>query len=168
MSIDLLIKEDFKPHGLSDVADRLRRKAAVTPAEFERLSEAQRRAAFTFSEVHKARVIQRLRDTIATALRNGTPYRDVRLEMLRVLKSVGVDSVPFHRLRFLYQHHATRTMAEAQTEFLRQGHLKSAFPYWHYLTVGSPGHRDTHEALVGVYSVDDPGWRYFDPPWEPG
>jgi len=169
MPLELLIKEDFQPRGLDEVAKRLGRKAAVTPEEFAALTTAQRRAAFTFGEVHKAGVIQRLRNVIATALKNGTAYRDVRLQMLRVLRSAGIDTVPFHRLRFLFQHHAMRTMAEAQDEFLAQPHMRRAFPYFQYKVVQSPGHRESHEAFADkVFRADDPFWDKYTPPWDWG
>ena len=169
MPVEVLSQEDFEPVGMNQAAQTLGRKAALTAEQFARLADEHKRRAFTLAKVNNAKVIQQARDTIARAMKAGTSYRDVRLELLRVFKEAGIDSPPLHRLRFAYQQQVTSTMAQAQTKYLRQDHVKRAFPYWQYKTVDSPGHRPTHEALKDlVFPVDDPFWLYHNPPWEPG
>ena len=164
MPMNVVTDQDFAPRGMDAAADLLGRKAALTAEQLARLTAEHKRRAFAMAEVNNAKVIQQFRETIKRALKAGRPYREVRLEMLKILKTAGLDAPPIHRLRFLYQHHTLTSMSQAQTKFLKQDHVKRAFPYWQYKTVRSPGHRATHEAFADlVFAVDDSFWRYHDP-----
>ncbi len=169
MPMNVVTDQDFAPRGMEAAADLLGRKAALTGKQLARLAAEHKRRAFAMAEVNNAKVIQQFREAVKRALKAGRPYREVRLEMLKILKAAGLDAPPIHRLRFLYQHHTLTSMSQAQSKFLKQDHVKRAFPYWQYKTVRSPGHRASHEAFADlVFRVDDPFWKYHDPPWEPG
>lgn len=174
MSLNLLTKIDFKPRPANEAAKAFGRKTAVTSDVFEALSQRAKALAFRIAGVHKASLIQRARDIVKKAIRDGTPYADVRRKLLELFDTEGIPRPALSRLRATFQHSAQQAYNDSRRELLDEPDVTAAFPFREYFTVGNGtpgvnGVRATHAALHGlVFRWDDPFWNSFTPPWEFG
>lgn len=169
MSVSVLTQADFTPQPAGEVRRRFARKAALTSEIFERLSMAAQRRAFRIAGVNNARLIQAVRNRIASAVEAGTPWPDVRRELTRLFSATGSEMPGLHRLRQVFITNTQMSYNDSRREILDD--QTDAFPYWQYLTVGNGtagvnGVRAEHAALHGlIFRADDPFWDAHYPPW---
>lgn len=171
MPLSAITKTDFEPKPAIEAARSFARKVALPEDAVERLSEEAKPLAFRMAGIHKALLIQRVRDIMERAIRDGTDFRDVRLRLLEAFDSEGVPAPALHRLRLTFQQNAMEAYNDARRVMLDDPAVTSAFPFRQYLTVspGSASVRPTHAALHGlVFRWDDPFWDEHTPPWEFG
>lgn len=172
MPISVLTKSDFTPMTLATAAKRFGTKAALTSDAFERLSAEAKQRAFRIATVHKANLIQRARDVVHKAIRDGTSFQDVRRQLLALFDTEGVPRVSAARLRTIFITNTQQAYNDARRETLDEPEIAAAFPYRQYLTVGNGvpgvrGVRPTHAALHGlVFRWDEPFWDSHTPPWD--
>jgi SPP1 gp7 family putative phage head morphogenesis protein len=167
MPISLLTAGDFVPMPASQAAKRFKDKAALTSDTFERLSKAARQRAFRIAGVHKVRVIQRARDVVHKAIREGTDFRTARDELLKIFEEEELPRPSLAHLRLVIGQNTAQAYNEARREMMNE--VIDAFPYWQYMTVGDAQVRASHAALDGlVFRADDQFWDAHYPPWEFG
>lgn len=141
---------------------------------FDRLSAEAKQRAFRIVGVHKARLIQRARDVVHRAIRDGTPFDTVRRELLAIFKSDKAVTPSIRRLRMVFQQNAQSAYNNARRETLDDPEVTRFFPFRMYLTVGNGvagvrGVRPEHAALHGlVFAWADPFWDAHTPPWDFG
>lgn len=171
MTVSILTKTDFAPRKASDAARHFARKAALTDEAFETLSKEVRQFAFRVAGVHKARVIQDIRDKVAESIESGTSWSDVQRDILNLLDTQGIPRPALHRLRTMFITNVQQAYNDARRDVLDEPEIADAFPFRMYLTVGNgiPGVnnvRAEHAALHGkVFAWDDPFWDEHTPPW---
>ena len=174
MPISLLTKTDFEPKSLAEAERHFAKKAALTADVFERLSVEAKQHAFRVAAVHKAGLIQRIRDVVKRAVRDGTPWPNVRRELMALFDTGGVPRPALGRLRTMFTMNTQQAYNDARRETLDDPEITGAFPFRQYLTVGNgtPGFKNvraTHAALHGlILRWDDPFWDSHTPPWEFG
>ncbi len=171
MPLSAITKTDFEPKPATEAARSFARKVALPANVVERLSDKAKARVFRMAGVHKARLIQRVRDVMERAIRDGTDFRDVRRLLLEAFDSEGVPAPALHRLRLTFQQNAMEAYNDSRREMLDDPVVTKGFPFRQYLTV-SPGNasvRPTHAALHGlVFRWNDPFWDDHTPPWEYG
>ena len=174
MPLSVITKADFRPKTAAAAAKAFAKKAALSSEAFDKLSNEAKRHAFRIAGVHKAGLIQRARDVVHGAIRDGTGYDRVQRELLKLFDTEGVPPPALHRLRLVFQQNSLQAYHDARREALDEPEMAAMFPYRQYLTVGNGtpgvrGVRPTHAALHNlVFKWDDPFWDNHTPPWEYG
>ncbi len=174
MPISLLTKTDFEPKSLAEAERHFSKKAALTSNLFERLSVEAKQHAFRVAAVHKAGLIQRIRDVVKRAIRDGTPWPNVRRELMGLFDTGGVPRPALSRLRTMFTMNTQQAYNDARRATLDDPEITEAFPFRKYLTVGNgtAGYKNvraTHAALHGlILRWDDPFWDSHTPPWDYG
>ena len=174
MPINAITQDDFEPRTMDEAARHFAKKAALTDDVFQRLSAAAKQRAFRVATLHKAHLVQRARDIVHRAIRDGTPYGEVRRQLLTIFDTEGIPRPALHRLRTVFQQNVQQAYNDARREVLDEPEISEAFPFRQYLTVGNgtPGVRNVrpeHAALHGlVFAWNDPFWDAHTPPWDWG
>lgn len=174
MSLSVLTKTDFTPRPATEAASHFARKAAVTAVAFEKLSAEAKQHAFRVATVHKARLIQDIRNKVLAAIESGTDWAEVQRDLVAAFETQGVPKPALHRLRAMFLMNTQQAYNDARRETLDAPSVVDAFPFRQYLTVGNGvaginGVRATHAALHGkIFAWDDPFWDWHTPPWEWG
>ena len=174
MPLNVLTKADFEPRPATEAGRRFAKKAALTSDVFDRLSNEAKQHAFRIAKVNNARLIQRARDIVHRAIRDGASFRDVRRQLVELFDTEGLARPALSRLRFTFQQNAMQAYNDARRDTLDEAGIIKAFPYRQYLTVGNgrPGVnnvRPSHAALHGlIFKADDPFWDAHTPPWDYG
>jgi len=174
MPIRVLTKDDFSPKTADEARRALRRKVPLTSDQFDRLIAAMKGRAFRIAGVHNARVVQRVRDLLEDAIREGTSFADWRRKVLELFETKGIPAPARNRLRTAFHQNTMDAYSKARREMLDSPDVAAAFPYRRYMTVGNgtPGVRNVrpdHAVLHGkVFRWDDRFWDRFTPPWDYG
>ena len=172
MPINVLAEEDFTPQRDPQAAQRLRRKAALTSDDFDRLRAEQRARAFRIAQVNNARLVQRAKNMLRSAIEHGKPYADFRRALEALFDTRELPRPLLHRMQLVFRQNSQQAYGDAREQVLRSDEVAVAFPYWMYKTVGNgkPGVRNVrpeHAALHNkVFRYDDPFWNHFRPPWD--
>ena len=174
MPLSVLTKTDFTPRPATAAASHFAKKAAMTSAAFEKLSAEAKAHAFRIATVHKARLIQDVRNKVLASIEKGTDWAEVQRNILKAFDTEGVPKPTLPRLRTMFQMNTQQAYNDARRATLDEPSVSEAFPYRQYLTVGNGvaginGVRPTHAALHGkIFAWDDPFWDWHTPPWEWG
>ena len=174
MAINVLTEHDFKPRRAEEAARLLRKKVALTSEQFDRLSAEQKANAFRIAKVNNARLVQRARDIVVRHVREGTPWPDVRRQLMALFGTEGLPRPAISRIRLIFHQNTMQAYSAARRQTLDSPEIARAFPYRRYMTVGNgtPGVRNVrpeHAVLHGkVFAWDDPFWDRFTPPWDYG
>jgi len=174
MPIGALAEADFQPRPHGEAARHFAKKVPLTSEMFDRLTTEQRGRAFRIAKLDNARLVQRARDLLERAVRDGTSFRDFRRSLLEAFGGEGVPAPALSRLRLAFRQNSMAAYNDARRETLDDPEIAGAFPFRRYMTVGNGragvnNVRATHAALHGkVFRGDDPFWDIFTPPWEYG
>lgn len=174
MPLNAVTKRDFTPRTAAGAARAFGQKAALTSDAFEAMSNDAKQHAFRVAGVHKIRLVQRVRDIVHRAIRDGTGVDVVQRQLLAAFDTEGIAPPALDRLRFMFQQNAQQAYNDARRETLDEPETARMFPYRQYLTVGNGtpgvrGVRPTHAALHGlVFAWNDPFWNSHTPPWDFG
>lgn len=174
MPLSVITKSDFRRMKAEEAADHFRKKAALPSDVFDKLTAAAKARAFRIAGIIKVRTVQAARDIVHRAIRDGTPFADVRRQLLKLYDTAGIPRPELYRLRFAFQQNAHQSYNDARREALDTPEMTGVFPYRRYMTVGTGragvrNVRPTHAALHGLVTRwDDPFWDAHTPPWEYG
>lgn len=174
MSIALLTKSDFSPFTVEEARSVFASRAALSEAEFNKLTRENKQRAFKLVTVQRARLVQRAKTIIEKAIAEGTDFAEVRRELLAIFDTAGLPRPAESRVRAMFRYNTLHSYNVARQQTLNDPEITAAFPYRQYLTVGNGtpgvnGVRATHAALHGkVFRWDDPFWDHYTPPWEYG
>jgi len=174
MPLSVLTKTDFEPKSFAEAWRHFARKAPLTSDAFEKLSVEAKAHAFRVATVHKAKLIQAVRDKVLKAIDAGTSWSEVQRAILAEFDTEGVAKPRLHRLRSMFLMNTQQAYNDARRETLDEPDISEAFPFRQYLTVGNGtaginGVRATHAALhEKIFAWDDPFWDAHTPPWEWG
>lgn len=165
--VALLTREDFRLRTASEAAEFVRRKAALTDDQFERLSKINRARAFKLAGAHNAGLVQRARDIVADAIEKGRPLRDVRSALDELFDAEGLPRMARHRLNAMFRQQTFTAYSVARKRTLDERSSTLTHREYSVIKPGDPSVRETHQALHGVITRwNDPFWDRFTPPWE--
>lgn len=166
-SVSLLQQADFSPKTFDKAAERLRKKAALTSDQFDRLQVKYRSLAFRIAKVNNAGAVQHVRDVITRGIRDGRTFAQIRDELLRIFDVKGIPRPFLSRLRFAFEEQTRQAYSDARDETLDDDEMAATFPFWQYRTLGDRRVRPEHAALDGkVFRVSDGSVARFRPPWD--
>ena len=158
----MIIKEN------KEAAEFIRSKAAVDPNRYRHLPDDLKARGFTVAYVHKADVLERMRNKIAK-LPEGGDWKEIRRELAEEISPFlgGNDVAAEKKAELLLRTHGFQAYAAGR--FLSQQENITAMPFIMYHTVGDSNVRDEHDALDGVVlPADDDFWSSHYPPWDFG
>lgn len=165
--VSLLTREDFRPRSASEAAEFVRRKAALTDEQFDRLSKVNRARAFKLAGAHNAGLVQRARDIVADAIEKGRPLRDVRNALNELFDAEGLPRLARHRLNTMFRMQTFSAYSVARKRTLDERASTLTHREYSVIKPGDPSVRASHQALHGVVTRwNDPFWDQFTPPWE--
>jgi len=149
----------------------LRKRLALTPEQFDQISAAARKRAFTAAGLSSQTAIETLRNQVATAIENGRTYREFLDGLDAAMEQAGYAGERPSRVYQVYHDSVMSAYGAGQYEQAQE--TADDFPYWQYLaTGGSSGDgrtRPEHRALHGkVFRLDDLQAAAFWPPWDHG
>lgn len=171
MPVSALTTEDFKPKNLKAARRHFESKVPLTAKEFDQLSAELKQRAFTIAKVNNARVIQRARNIVAKALDGQATYREVRIQLQKLLNVKDLAPGILQRIGIVYRQNALQAFSVARRKAMEHPDVRGVFQFWRYMTVGNGtpgvgGVRAEHARLHGqVFHIDDPIWKVIYPPW---
>lgn len=169
MPIKALATEDFSPMSFVEAQKKFGKKLALTHKQFQALETKYKSAAFRVNGIHNARMVQRIRDLLETAIKDGRPFIDLQRQILAELKVKGIPQPALFRIRFAFLENVRQSYADARADTLNDPDITDAFPFRKYKTVGNgkagvrnvrPEHAALHDK---VFRWNDPLWRRGPP-----
>jgi len=148
-----------------NAADYLRGLTPVTKQTFDGLSAQYQKDAFTVAGVSDVRLIEKIRDELAQVLKDGGTQKDFEAAVAKLTSTEGVEQVAAFTLDTVFTTNMQKAYSLGRFEQLTDPAVKSALPYWQYLTVGDSRVRPEHAVLdYFTARAEDPVWRKIYPP----
>lgn len=156
---------DFRKLPFIEAIDFFKKKLAMGESEFNRLSIAARLRAFTISDMADKAMMKDVQESILSALKQGTTYRDFQKEFQGILENRGWTGPTPWRLNTILQTNIQTAYEVGRYKQLTDKDVIKARPYWQYVAVMDSRTRPTHASLNGkVFPADDPFWDKWYPP----
>lgn len=129
---------------------------------------------FTVAKVMKADILQDIRDSVESAIENGTTFQEFRNNLQPILEAKGwwgkqvIDETTVqlgspHRLKTIFR--TNINTAQMAGRYKAQKEVLETRPFWQYIAIKDSRTRRKHLALDGkIFRHDDPFWNKFYPP----
>jgi hypothetical protein len=155
---------------VENAAKRLMERKILTRDEFDAAQDtATKQASFTIQGLG-ADTIDRMRGFLNQDLHKGTSLRSFRE---RVEENLGTSPIAPNHLENVYRTNFQSAMRDGRETLRSNPLVASAFPYQEYIPIHDARARPEHIALgelglneTGIYSIADPVWDAFTPPWD--
>jgi SPP1 gp7 family putative phage head morphogenesis protein len=140
------------------------RRRIVDPEVFEAMSAAAKLRAFTATRLAARGLIDRARELLARALREGGTLRDFQREL--DVDDLGVTAASSGYLETVYRTNVQMAYGQGRLTQLEHPDVVTARPLVQYRTAGDNRVRPAHAALDRVVfdRSRDSGWRRYAPP----
>lgn len=145
----------------------LRSRRIVTRADFDRLSNAAKRAAFTVAHQNSELTLATIRDSVAASVATGSTLDDFREDMAERLGASPIG--PAHSEN-VFRTNVMQSYQNGSDEILNNPIVDPVFPYLAYSWIDDSRVRPTHREFgklglngTSVYRKDDPVWRRWKP-----
>jgi SPP1 gp7 family putative phage head morphogenesis protein len=151
------------PNGTA--ADYLRGLTPVTRLTYDGLSSQYQRDAFTVAGVSDVRLIEKVRDELAQVLKDGGTQKDFEAAVAKLTSTEGVEKIAAFTLDTVFTTNMQKAYSLGRFEQLSDPAVRSALPFWQYLTVGDGRVRPEHAVLDYFTALaEDPVWLKIYPP----
>jgi SPP1 gp7 family putative phage head morphogenesis protein len=149
----------------NDAAEYLRKLTPVTKATYDGLTSQYQHDAFTVAGVSDVRLIQKIRDELASVIQRGATQADFDKAVARLTSEAGVHELNAFTLDTVFQTNMHKAYALGRYEQMTHPAVVDALPFWQYSTVGDDRVRPEHAVLDGfVAQAVDPVWNKIYPP----
>lgn len=149
--------------------DALAALEPVSRTDFDALSAAAKRRAFTAAGLTRDDVVEAVHRQVARAVAEGRTFDDWRRDVDAIFADAGYAPDDGWRAEATFRLQVSRAHAASRREAFDDPAVAEAFPYLMYSAVGDGRTRPSHAALDGkVLRRDDPFWDRFTPPWAYG
>lgn len=139
-------------------------KLALTKDEWEELTTAARRKAFTVANVAQAELVQGVKDSLARALGEGQNFRTWKEQIGPALEEAWGGDRPWH-LETVFRTNVQSAYSAGRYAQLTDDDVIEARPYWMYDAILDGRTTDACTAMHGtVAKADDPWWQGRVPP----
>lgn len=155
------------PVDFDDAIAWFRKRVAMTKADFERLSAAAKRKAFTVANVAQLDLIQQVWDAIDEAVKEGTPLADFKKAIggeLRKAWAGSVDDPPW-RLETIFRTNVQNAYGAGRYRQATHPDVAGDRPVWMFDAILDGRTTDICEACDGTkLPNDDAWWKTHLPP----
>lgn len=148
--------------------DFLKSKGVKAGFSYKDVWQQEHSLAFTVAKMMEVDLLAHVRDSIAQAVQDGTPFdewaKNIKptFEQSGWIAHVGTDEVP-SRLQKIYDTNTRMARANGQADRIQR--TKDVLPYLKYELGPSEEHRTEHAAWAGtILPVDDAWWGTHTPP----
>ncbi len=146
-------------------AEYIRNLTPVTRLLFDGLTSQYKKLAFTLAGTADTRLIEKVRDELAEAARDGSTSGTFQAAIDRITSAEGVEKLNAFTLDTAFNTAMARAHSAGRYEQLQDTTTKAILPYWQYMTVGDGRVRPEHAILDGFQALaDDPVWLKIYPP----
>jgi SPP1 gp7 family putative phage head morphogenesis protein len=153
--------------GLSgeDIAAYVRGLTPVTKEVFDGLTAQYRQDAFTLAGVSDLRLIQKVRDELATIAEQGGTEAEFETAVNQMISEAGVQQINAFTLDTAFQTAMQKAYSLGRYDQMRDPATMAVLPIWQYWTVGDGRVRPEHRVLHGFAArAEDPVWMKIYPP----
>ena len=148
---------------MKEALDFWRKKVAMKPADFYRLSEEYRVRAFTVGKLAQLDMIAHVQKSLEGALARGTPMTEWRSRIEDFFVRAGWTGNTRYRLDTIFRNNIQTAVSAGRWAQAQEG--KKDRPYAMYDAIDDGRARPTHAAQDGkVYPLNHPFWRVWWPP----
>lgn len=154
---------------IEEAAERLLERDVITREQFDAADEQARQQAFTVAGDMEEGTIEKIRDTLAEDVQEGTSLDGFRE---RLDENLGKSPIGGSHLETVYRTNVQGSFRDGRETLMQDPVVDRMFPYQKYAPIHDDRVRPEHEALgslglngTGIYRRDDPFWNYFTPPW---
>jgi SPP1 gp7 family putative phage head morphogenesis protein len=167
----LIDPEDYSVGGFSvhlpaeGAADYLRNLVPVTRDTFDGLSEQYKRDAFTVAGTSDVRLIQKIRDQLASVIQQGGTNADFDKAVAKLTTAEGVQQLNAFTLDSVFATNMQKAYGVGRYDQQMQPDTMAALPYGQYLTAEDDHVRPEHVVLDGfIARMEDRVWAKIYPP----
>jgi len=148
--------------GVAEAIEHLRRLNIVTRAEWDRLAQAQQRAAFTAAGVENRAALEALRKLVTEGLDKAWGSAQFETAATKLLAHFQTEA---GSLRTLWNTVTAKSMAAGRAEMLKDPEVLRVVPYQMYDAFLDAVTRPNHRALDGAIAPAEwDGWNFYGPP----
>lgn len=146
-------------------AEYLRQLTPVTKATFDGLTLQYKKDAFTVSGTSDLRLIQKIRDELATVMEQGATPQQFAAAVKKITTDAGVEELNAFTLDTVFNTNMQKAYSLGRYEQMQDPAVQAALPVWEYMTVGDDRVRPEHAVLDGFQAqAIDPVWMKIYPP----
>ena len=148
-----------------DAADYIRGLTPVTKDTFDGLSSQYKKDAFTLAGAADVRLIEKVRDELATAAAKGTTSDQFQQAVKQITSDAGVTDLSAFTLDTAFNVAMQKAYSLGRYEQMSDPSVMDVLPYWQYWTVGDDRVRPEH-AVIDQFTArgEDPVWMKIYPP----
>lgn len=137
----------------------------LTEAEWKKLADEDRAAAFTIAGVAKLDLLARLQAELDTALIEGTTAVEFRRSANRILMESGMDALHPHQAETIFRNNVQTAYAVGRHQQMTRPAMLARRPIWVYDAIDDDATRPTHKAMdQKAFRADDAIWQTWYPP----
>lgn len=161
-----LSKEDFEKFfklPFDEAIKYLEQKLPVPVQNWNDLSNEEKYNAFWVAGLLQLDILQRLQETLKTALEKGTTVQDFVKEAKGILSDSGWTGANKSRLELIFFQNIQTAYQVGRYEKMQE--VKDRRPFWQYISVLDKSTTNICRGLNGaIYRADSPVWSSIFPP----
>lgn len=142
-----------------------KKRIPLTDAEWAKLADADRAAAFTIAGVAKLDLLSELQEALNKALTDGSTLRDFQKTANEVLTKSGMDPLSSFQAETIFRNSVQTAYAVGRHEQMSRPAVLARRPIWVYDAIDDDSTRPAHRAMdQKAFRADDPIWATWYPP----
>lgn len=155
---------------IEEARDDLIERKVLTRDKFDRLTEVEKRRAFTIAGEQSEATLEKVRDVLADNVDRGASLSDFQKTIAEEIDTSRIG--PGH-LENVFRTNVQQSFNDGHESIAQDPFVSEVFPYQAYNAIDDGRVRKTHIALeklgidgTNIYRRDDPFWDVFSPPWD--
>jgi SPP1 gp7 family putative phage head morphogenesis protein len=149
-----------------EALDAFRARKPVTRRAWDKMTEAQRRFAFTVAGDTRRAYVEQVQRSLYESLEEGVSVSDFRARLGRDLAAGGFGPAKPHHVETVYRTNLATAYGDGRRARMSSPEVARSHPFWEIRCVLDRTTRKTHAAANGVsLACDDPFWQRAYPPF---
>lgn len=142
-----------------------RSRVPITRGSWDRLTERERRRAFTVSGLARNDYVRQAQSVVTRALEEGWEQDEFRDELEDRFVKAGLDPLNPSHANTVFRTNISTAHADGRMGVFTQPAVLEAMPFWTWAAIDDKTARLTHLAMNGVsMRADDGAWQRIAPP----
>jgi uncharacterized protein with gpF-like domain len=148
----------------------LAKRRIVTRRDFDVMSEAARRGAFTVARQNTADAVEQIHQALMETIQEGPSHAEFRQ---KIENRLGSGAIRAGHLETIYRTNVAAAFAAGQEQIAADPVVRTVLPFARYDAIRDARARPEHLALetlgldgTNAYWASDPLWSLFSPPWD--